>query len=241
MNSKTAEVLSVKDLTFRFPSEEGPVIDGVSFEIRAGELVSLVGASGSGKTTLLSLLAGFADPTAGSIRNPFGNPAMVFQRGALFDWLTIRGNVEFPLRRQGIGEPELNRRALSLVEKVGLTDYCETFPHRLSGGMRRRLELARAWASPAALLLLDEALVGVDYPSRCSLQILLEELWRTEGRTILSVTHDPEEACFLGDRVLILRSDRDLEEIPIEFPRPRDNSLRYESTFVEIRKRVACL
>jgi NitT/TauT family transport system ATP-binding protein len=178
------------------------IIKGLTLEIRRGELVAVVGPSGCGKTTLLNLMAGFYEPTAGKVIRP-SDVRMVYQHDGLFPWLTAGENIEVGLRHLG-DEQERKRRVKELLELMQLGDFSHYFPHQLSGGMRRRIELARVLAGNAGLLLLDEPFSALDYQTRLHIRNELMRILKLRPHTVVLVTHDIEEAAQLADRVLIL-------------------------------------
>jgi NitT/TauT family transport system ATP-binding protein len=194
----------------------------VSFQLRPGEFVCLVGASGSGKSTLLNLLAELDRPSAGAIRRT-GRTAMIFQEAALFPWLTAAGNVELVLRLRGVSRQERRRTARELLSLVHLRAFADSLPHELSGGMRQRVALARALAQDADVLLMDEPFGALDAITRELLHEELEAIWQQRGLSILFVTHNAREAVRLGDRVLVFssRPGRVAAEFAVELPRPR--------------------
>lgn len=202
----------------------------VSLEIGAGEFVTVVGPSGCGKSTLLDLVAGHARPTTGSVTvggaavtGPGPDRMLVFQEHALFPWLTVQDNVEFGLRSAGVGPVRRAATASTWIARVGLADAAHLHPHELSGGMRQRAALARAFALTPQVLLMDEPFSALDAPSRDRLHVELQDLWRETGTTIIFVTHNVREAVALGDRVIVMSSGpgRIIADVPITLPRPR--------------------
>ncbi len=200
----------------------------VSLDIAAGEFVSIVGPSGCGKSTLLDLIAGHTRPTAGrvaledaDVRGPGPDRIMVFQEHALFPWLSVADNVAFGLRNSGRSDADAT--VAMWLAKVGLTDAAAMHPHQLSGGMRQRAALARAFAMRPEVLLMDEPFSALDAPSRDRLHVELQELWRETGTTIVFVTHNVREAVALGDRVVVMSSGpgRIMGEVRVKLPRPR--------------------
>jgi NitT/TauT family transport system ATP-binding protein len=198
-------------------------LDRVTFEVRPGEFVCLLGASGCGKSTILSLVAGLERPSSGAIDLLDQQPALLFQDAALFPWLTVEQNVEFPLRMRHLPRAERRERTASLLRMVHLDGFAHKRPHHLSGGMRQRVALARALAQGSPLLLMDEPFGALDAMMRDRLHVELERLWRETGLTVLFVTHNVREAVRLGDRVLLLssRPGRVVAEIAVDLPRPR--------------------
>ncbi|MCU7729943.1 ABC transporter ATP-binding protein [Actinoplanes sp. KI2] len=198
-------------------------LDHVSLTVRQGEFVCLLGASGCGKSTLLSLVAGLDRISAGTLDIGGRHVSLMFQEAALFPWLSVAGNVELPLRLQGVGKAERRKRAQELLEIVRLGGFGGKRPHELSGGMRQRVALARALAQNADILLMDEPFGALDAMTRDILHDELERIWREQELTILFVTHNVREAVRLGDRVVLLssRPGRVIEDFPITHHRPR--------------------
>jgi NitT/TauT family transport system ATP-binding protein len=195
----------------------------VSLELRKGEFTCLVGASGSGKSTLLNLLAHLDPPTAGRIETFGSRTALLFQEAALFPWLTAAANVELPLRIRHVQAAKRREEARQLLSAVGLSDFADSRPHELSGGMRQRVALARALAQEAPILLMDEPFGALDAITRDLLHDELERIFIERNLTILFVTHNAREAVRLGDRVLVFssRPGRVAAEFQINLARPR--------------------
>jgi NitT/TauT family transport system ATP-binding protein len=219
-------------VTHRVQSDSGEqvVLLGVDLEVTRGELLVLCGPSGSGKSTVLRMLAGLTAPTEGELvvlgrSRPAPDPqrALVFQDAALFPWLTLRGNVEFPLVVKGLSARARRERSSELLRMVHLGRFADRYPHELSGGMRQRGAIARALATEPSLLLLDEPFSALDPQSARLLMDELEALWQRTGLTMVLVTHDLREAVRLGDRVVVLgtRPGRVALERRVELPRPR--------------------
>ena len=220
MNARyDAPLLALSAVTHRFGTVE-TLVD-VSFTVAHGEFVALVGPSGCGKSTLLNVCSGWLQPTAGRVERP-DRLRMVFQQDGLFPWMTVAENIELGLRH--VSDPvERARRAGVLVALVGLRAFTENYPHQLSGGMRQRVELARALGGDTDLLLMDEPFSSLDYLSRLRMRLELARLLREQPRTVVLVTHDIEEAAQLADRVLVLseRPARIRQEVRLSVPRPR--------------------
>ena len=198
------------------------VLREIDLEVRDGEFVALVGPSGCGKTTLLNICSGWLHPTSGAVDRP-ARQRMVFQQDGLFPWLTVDENVLLGLRHL----PDANdrrRRADALLGLIGLSAFRASYPHQLSGGMRQRVELARAIGGDTPLLLMDEPFSSLDYLTRVKMRQELAMLLREQPRTIVLVTHDIEEAAQLAERVLVLseRPARIRDEVAVTIPRPRD-------------------
>jgi len=210
------------------------VLNDVSFTVATGELVCLLGPSGCGKTTLLRSIAGFVPPERGQIsingravQADIFDPqqiGMVFQEHRLLPWRTARQNVRLPIELMGSRAPAPADAAIdTALVLAGLTDFADSFPHQLSGGMRQRLALARALVTDPKLLLLDEPLAGLDIHTREELQDEITRIWKTKGMSLLWVTHDPREAVYLADRIIVLsRRPAIIRTIlEVELPRPR--------------------
>jgi NitT/TauT family transport system ATP-binding protein len=231
------------------------VLADVGFTVGAGEFVSVVGPSGCGKTTLLLALSGLQPPESGEVSfdgmtvrdsTPEGM-AIVFQdySRSLLPWRTNLRNVLFGMHRaQGQSKAEKMAQAMELLESVGLTGFENHYPWQLSGGMQQRVAIARGLASRSRLLLLDEPLASVDAQTRADLQDLLLGIARRYGQTCVLVTHDVEEAIYMGDRIVVLsrRPARVAREVAVELPRPRDQIETRESPdFLRIRHEVLSL
>ncbi|HLI00921.1 MAG TPA: ABC transporter ATP-binding protein [Acidimicrobiales bacterium] len=200
-----------------------PALDRVSLEVKAGELVCLVGASGCGKSTLLNLVAGLDRPSAGQVERPAGAATLMFQDSALFPWLTVERNIELALRLANVPRPARRPRIQELLAMVRLEGFADKRPHELSGGMRQRVALARALAQQRPILLMDEPFGALDAITRDVLHDELERVWAETGLTILFVTHNVAEAVRLGDRVVVLssRPGRVAHIFEVDAPRPR--------------------
>jgi len=199
-------------------------LENVSLEMARGEFVCILGASGCGKSTLLSLIAGLDKVTSGTIEIADGRPAVMFQEPALLPWLTVRRNVELPMRIHNIDPDERNQTVNRLLSMVGLIDFADHRPHQLSGGMRQRCALARALAQESELLLMDEPFAALDALTRDSLHDDLNRIWQETGKTIIFVTHNVREAVRLGDRVVLMtpRPGRVAQIWDVEIERPRE-------------------
>jgi NitT/TauT family transport system ATP-binding protein len=222
--SGPVSAVSVRGVSKAFGSAASPVValDRISLQAAPGEFLCLVGASGCGKSTLLNLVAGLDRPTAGSVEVD-GGTTLMFQEAALFPWLTAQGNVELALKLQRVPKAKRRARVRELLQVVHLEGFERKLPHELSGGMRQRVQLARALAQGADILLMDEPFGALDAMTRDLLHDEIERLWREQGLTILFVTHNVREAVRLGDRVVLLssRPGRVVAEFPVVIPRPR--------------------
>jgi NitT/TauT family transport system ATP-binding protein len=225
------------------------VLGDVSFDVRQGEVVSLIGESGCGKTTLLKIIQGLIRLDGGTIlvdgvpvTKPGRDRGFVFQHASLLPWRSALHNVEFGLELHGIPAAERTERARKLLALVGLGHAADQYPHQLSGGMQQRIGLARALAIDPAILLMDEPFSALDAQTREVLQAELLRIHAETAKTTLFVTHDLDEAIYLSDRVVVLaaRPGRVVAEIAIPFARPRPElpELRGNPVFQEIRTRI---
>jgi NitT/TauT family transport system ATP-binding protein len=216
----TDKPLSTKDVCVSFGPIE--VFQDLSLEISQGEFVAVVGPSGCGKTTLLNLLSGFLKPSLGRVTYS-GRVRMVYQHDSLLPWKTAAQNIALGLRDLRI-EAERERQLKEMLRLINLEEFAAHYPHQLSGGMRQRVELARALAGDTDILLLDEPFSSLDYLTRLRLRRELVRMLEELPRTVVLVTHDIEEAAQLADRILVLsdRPARICRELRVAIPRPRD-------------------
>lgn len=206
--------LILNNISMRFDLPGGNHVQAlheVSLKLEAGELMSVLGPSGCGKTTLLNIVAGFLVPTSGqvtlnghAITGPDAERGMVFQQGALFEWMNVRDNVSFGPRMAGQRRSEYGQRVDHLLEVVGLQDFREKAIYELSGGMQQRVALARCLANDPDVILMDEPLGALDALTREKMQALILDLWKETGKTVLLITHSVEEALLLGERLLVM-------------------------------------
>lgn len=221
-------------------------IGGLDLEVRDGEFLCIVGPSGCGKTTLIRTIAGLETQTTGTIwvKPPAnGRPptAMVFQTDSIFPWMTVEDNVGYGLRMQGVRKSQRDGIVRSLLRITGLEKFGKSYPHQLSGGMRQRVNVARAFAADPEILLMDEPFGLLDEQNRMILQRELMDIWRGSRKTTLFITHSVDEAILLGDRILVMTAHpgRVKEIIDIDIPRPRDLiALRGEPVFISLYKQV---
>jgi ABC-type nitrate/sulfonate/bicarbonate transport system ATPase subunit len=217
---------------FVLHGETLPVLEGIDLEARPGSFTAIVGASGCGKSTLLRLIVGLDADYQGEIlfdgaevRAPGRDRGIVFQDHRLFPWLTVEQNVALGLAAAKLEPAEVARRVEEHLALVGLEGFARAFPHQLSGGMAQRAAIARALIARPQILVLDEPLGALDALTRLHLQIELQRLWAHEGITMILVTHDIEEALFLGERVLVMEPRpgriRRRIDVPLSFPRDR--------------------
>ncbi|MPY80665.1 MAG: ATP-binding cassette domain-containing protein [Actinophytocola sp.] len=245
-------MLDVRGLRKVYASAKRSVeaVRDLTFSIDPGELVCLVGPSGCGKTTLLRCISGLLETTSGEVvlegKRVSGPPegmAVVFQEygRSLFPWLTVWQNVELPLKEKGISRAERKRLTTESLVAVGLADFHSAHPWQLSGGMQQRVAIARAVAYEPHVLLMDEPFAAVDAQTRGELEDLVRALWERLGVTVLFVTHDIDEAVYLGQRVVVLSSSPTvvLEDVTIDLPAERDQlTTRALPRFTELRAHV---
>jgi sulfonate transport system ATP-binding protein len=244
--------VSVRDLTIEFGSRAGlrRVVEQASLEIEPGEFVCLLGPTGCGKSTLLNSLAGFVRPTVGSVRiderevlGPGPKRGMVFQHHSLFPWKTVERNVAFGPMMAGLDREQAQERARRFLGLVGLAAFADHYPHMLSGGMQQRVGIARALANYPSVLLMDEPFGALDAQTRTMMQESLLALWSEFGNTVVFVTHDVDEAIFLGGRVVVMSASpgRLIADIRVPLPRPRDPAVSTAPEFIEIKRRCLAL
>ncbi len=221
--------LIIDNISMRFDlPNDGHVqaLKNVSLELQPGELLSVLGPSGCGKTTLLNILAGFLAPTEGKVTldgkrvtGPGPERGMVFQQGALFEWMSVRKNVDFGPRMKGMRQAERNGITDHLLETVGLHDFKEKAVYELSGGMQQRVALARCLANDPEVILMDEPLGALDALTREKMQGLVLKLWKETGKTVVLITHSVEEALLLGERLVVMapRPGRIFKEYRLPF------------------------
>ena len=240
--SQTLIKLSTRNLCkeFRKGATTIEAVRDVSIDVRDGEFVSVVGASGCGKTTFLRLVDGLITPTSGTvliddkpIKQPGEKVAFVFQQDGLLPWRTVLGNTVFGPEIQHKNKGESLEAARRLLKIVGLSGFDAHYPHELSGGMRQRVNLARALAVGADVLLMDEPFAALDAQTRIIMQDELMRICRETLKTVLLVTHQIDEAVYLSDRVLVFttRPGRLKEEVRINLPRPRELSIKFTAEF----------
>jgi taurine transport system ATP-binding protein len=231
-DGKKMSGLTIDTLSMRFDLPDGGSVQAlkdVTLEIKQGELLSVLGPSGCGKTTLLNIIAGFLAPTGGSVElngkqviEPSAERGMVFQQGALFEWMSVRENVSFGPRMKSTNVKETKERVDDLLDIVGLADFKEKAVYELSGGMQQRVALARCLANEPDVILMDEPLGALDALTREKMQSLVLRLWKETGKTIILITHSVEEALLLGERLLVMA------------PRPGRIHKEYKLPFAEM-------
>ncbi|WP_333777838.1 ABC transporter ATP-binding protein [Streptomyces sp. IBSBF 3136] len=220
---------------------DAPAVSEVDLEVAAGEILTVVGPSGCGKSTLLRTWAGLLPALDGAVEQdgrrltgPGADRALVFQEDALLPWRTLRANVELPLAIRGLPRARRREQAEDWLTRVGLADRVGQLPHRVSGGQRQRAQLARALAGRPRALLMDEPFGGLDAQTRAGMQDLLVEVLRGTGATVVFVTHDVDEALFLGDRVAVLGAGRLVAVRDV--PRPRERAAHDDPARTALRR-----
>ena len=241
-------MLEIQHLQKTYPGSESPALADFDLTVNDGEFVSLIGPSGCGKTTALRIIAGLLDPSAGDVRfdgasalAPSRDKAMVFQQFNLFPWRTALANVAYGLEVQGVGKKERLATAAEYLELVGLSDRANHYPSQLSGGQCQRVGLARALAIQPKLMLMDEPFGALDALTRQTLQDELLALAAEQRVTTVFITHDLEEAIYLGDRVIALAANpgRVVETIDVGLPKPRNQlTTREDPAFLARRHRL---
>jgi NitT/TauT family transport system ATP-binding protein len=247
--STTLEVRGLRKV-YEGPGRSVEALRDLTFSVEASELVCVVGPSGCGKTTMLRCVAGLLEPTGGEVllggtrvAGPPPDLAVVFQEygRSLFPWMTVRGNVELPLRAKRLPGDRRDRLVRDALAAVGLGDVHGAYPWQLSGGMQQRVAIARAVAYEPQVLLMDEPFAAVDAQTRAELEDLVRSVWHRTGVTIVFVTHDIDEAVYLGQRVLVLSSSPTVvqEDLTVDLPGDRDQlTTRSDPRFTQLRTHV---
>ena len=241
--------LKVEDLSKKFDTPKGEILalNKINLQIHRREFITVIGPSGCGKTTLIRILAGLDFPTSGNVllegkkmEGPSAERGMVFQDYTLFPWLSVKKNVMFGLEIKGLGTLKAEAEAMEWLEIVGLAKFADAYPGQLSGGMKQRVAIARSLANRPEILFLDEPFGALDAQTRASMQAYLLKIWQNVDVTIFFVTHDLDEAVYLSDRILVLRSNPgeidELIEVPV--PRPRDPGQFLTPEFLATKKRL---
>ncbi len=249
--STTPIRITFKDVSVAFDTPKGSVrvVDNVSYEIFDREFVSIIGPSGCGKTTMMNIVAGFVEPTAGQVLldgKPIAGPGpdrgVMFQEYGVFPWLSVKDNIAFGLKLQANRVPDQKREDICqrYMRLMGLEEFADSWPRTLSGGMRQRLALARAYAVKPQFLLMDEPFGALDAQTRSAMQNLLLEVLANERKTVMLITHSVEEAIYLSSRIVVMtaRPTRIREIIEIPFGYPRGDSLHESSAFGELRSHI---
>jgi NitT/TauT family transport system ATP-binding protein len=236
-------------LTFDTPKGKLNVVEDVNYDISDGDFIAVIGPSGCGKTTMMSMLAGFQKPTTGSVlfdgvpvKGPGPERGVIFQEYGVFPWLTVKQNIAFGLTLKANRVPVSEREAICdhYLELMGLSDFANAYPKHLSGGMRQRLAIARAYAVKPQFLLMDEPFGALDAQTRANMQNLLLKVLATEGKTVMLITHSVEEAIYLASRIVVVtaRPARIKQIIEVPFAYPRDESIQERAEFGELRSHI---
>lgn len=246
--------ISFDRVSVDFQTAHGPmrVVDDVSFDIRNGEFVSVIGPSGCGKTTMMNVVGGFVQPTQGRVLldgkpvvGPGPDRGVIFQEYGVFPWLTVRQNIEFGLKLAAskANTAERNETTERYMKLMGLSDFSNHFPKHLSGGMRQRLAIARAYAVRPEFLLMDEPFGALDAQTRSAMQDLLLDVLQSEGKTVMLITHSVEEAIYLSSRMVVVtaRPARIRTVIDIPFDYPRTENVHEDPRFGELRAHIRAL
>jgi NitT/TauT family transport system ATP-binding protein len=251
LNSPKPVLASFDHVSLAFDTPDGPlkVVDDVTYNICNGDFVSVIGPSGCGKTTMMSMLAGFQKPTAGAVAfedKPIVGPGpergVIFQEYGVFPWLTVKDNIAFglELRANRVSAKERSEICGHYLDLMGLAEFANSYPKHLSGGMRQRLALARAYAVKPKFLLMDEPFGALDAQTRSNMQNLLLRVLAAEGKTVMLITHSVDEAIYLSSRIVVVtaRPARIKQIIDIKFPYPRDEAIQELPEFGELRKTI---
>jgi len=240
--------INMEKLTKIFYTNQKKVValDNIDLSVKEGEFLCIVGPSGCGKTTLLRILAGLEKQTWGKLVIRSKNPekpltSMVFQGDSVFPWMTVKENVAYSLRIKGLPKSERLRIAGRYIKLMGLEGFADAFPHQLSGGMKQRINVARAFVSDPEILLMDEPFGALDEQNRLLLQQELLKIWEGSGKTSLFITHSIDEALVLADRIMVMTAHPGKVKaiVPVDIPRPRDIlSLRSSPNFGALFKQI---
>jgi len=235
-------ILTVRGVERRF--DKTLALQATDLDVAENDFVTILGPSGCGKSTLLRIVAGLDHPTAGEVQldgrrieGPGADRGMVFQSYTLFPWLTVRDNVCFGLAERGLAHPQQLEIADAFLAKVGLRGFANHFPKQLSGGMQQRTALARALANGPRMLLMDEPFGALDHQTRELMQELLQGIWESEKKTVLFVTHDIDEAVFMGTRVVVMsaRPGRIKLDHAVPLPHPRHYAMKTTPPFAALK------
>ena len=248
--TSTSSILSIRGVSRSFGSPGGPqtvALQATDLNVAENDFVTILGPSGCGKSTLLRIVAGLDVPSSGEVlldgrkvQGPGADRGMVFQSYTLFPWLTVQENVAFGLRERGLPKVQQQEIAQDFLAKVGLAKFAGHYPKQLSGGMQQRTALARALANGPRMLLMDEPFGALDHQTRELMQELLLGIWEREKKTVLFVTHDIDEAIFMGSRVVVMsaRPGRIKSDLPSPFEHPRHYSVKTTAEFAALKREL---
>ena len=242
---RNENILKVKSLNLSYG--KNIILQDINMSLGKGEIISIIGPSGCGKSTLLKAIGGISPDFDGEIyfeknkiKGTSPERGFVFQEPALFSWLNVFDNIAYGLKIKGISKDKIKEKVDRYIEEIGLCDYGNYYPYELSGGMKKRVALARTLIMEPSLILMDEPFSALDYQTRLEMQKLTMDLWNHYKPSIIFVTHDIDEAILLADRVLIMSKNpgQIIEEINISFPRPRDKYLIGNEEFMKIKSKM---
>jgi NitT/TauT family transport system ATP-binding protein len=243
-----ADKIQIKGMSKVFVARGKPLVavENIDLGVPAGQFLCIVGPSGCGKTTVLRIVAGLEKQSGGIVtlieedRSKRLN-SMIFQEQSIFPWLTVRQNIAFGLQMRHVPKRDYRPVVDSYIEKVGLTRFADSYPHQLSGGMKQRVSIARAFANDPEILLMDEPFASLDEQNKLLLQEELLRIWDETRKTVLFITHSIDEALVLGDRVVVMSAHpgRIIDDVPVDFPRPRSVlDVKSQPEFAELSRRI---
>ncbi|MCH3963681.1 MAG: ABC transporter ATP-binding protein [Clostridium sp.] len=252
-NKKNKYIISLKDveLTYKSRSAKVDAIKNINIDIKEGEFICILGPSGCGKSTLLKIIAGFISPSSGmalvdgsKIEGAGYDRGVVFQQPALYPWLNVEDNVRFGLKMRKIPNIETRKKVDFFLEKIGLEEFRQLKPYELSGGMKQRVAIARVLSNDPKVLLMDEPFGALDALTREQMQNLLRRMWSENKKTVLFITHDIDEALYLGTRVMVMskRPGTIVKEFNIKFSKDIENKnlsdVKYDSEFKKLHRDI---
>lgn len=249
MSEAVKGLISIEQVGICFggPNNLIEAVAGISMRVQPGEFISIIGPSGCGKSTLLNAVAGFIQPTFGTIGvdgvpvvGPGADRGMVFQQYSLFPWLSVRKNVEFGLKMKGMPRSQREATARTLLGLAGLLAFENHYPDQLSGGMKQRVGIVRALATSPQVLLMDEPFGALDAQTRVIMQQILTNIWQRFRISVIFITHDIDEAIFLSDRIFVMtaRPGRIKQEVVVPLPRPRTSAMEGHPTYMSLKSKL---
>ena len=247
------QLMKIENVSMCFSTRKGKItaLKNLDFEVKKGEFLAIVGPSGCGKSTLINILVGILAPTNGKVilageevKGIYPKVGMVFQKYAAFPWMTVRENISYGPRIAKKSKSEIDEITNHYSQMVGLEGYEHLYPKELSGGMSKRVDIARAYANQPEVLLMDEPFGALDDITKKQMQIELLNIWGKENKTVIFVTHDLEEAIFLADRILVLRKPTtEMDSLnfvqEVRFERPRTAALRSQNDFIQLKQEIS--